>query len=395
MREDELQVLGISNNRKKYKMWAIIAVCLAIVVMLFWLFTTGKTGKELVMTAEGTTISPALQDVADSLLEDKLKEIDGLQGQIIVMEVGTGAIKAIVGQERKFDGCFTSCENFAYQQELGSLAKTASLLAALETGEVKLSDVVDTGNGVWDLGDIVMKDHNWRRGGYELVTLDRALEISSNIGISKAVREAFKGDEQGYFDKLAKMSYGKPDSVVGIIGIKPNKFISPKDSDWTSHSLLWHAIGYNRKMAPIQMLTFYNAIANNGKMVSPTLVPGDISVINEQIAKKENIAEIRRALRQVVTQGLGKLAEAKTISVAGNPATSEVNRVYGEGDSFVSEYQLAFCGYFPAEDPKFSMIVSLNKLGLPASGAFAEPLFRQIADWMYDHGMYKKEKNEK
>ena len=187
MKEDELQVLGTSSNRKRYRIWTIIAVCLAIVVVLFWLFAKSKSEKELVMTTEGTTISPALQEVADSLLDDKLKEVDGLQGQIIVMEVETGAIKAIAGRERRFDGQFQPCKNFGYQQELGSLTKTISLLVALETGKVNLSDVVDTGNGIWEVdNDRVMKDHNWRRGGYNKVTLDRAIEISSNIGISNS-----------------------------------------------------------------------------------------------------------------------------------------------------------------------------------------------------------------
>ena len=136
MREDELQVLGTSNNRKKYKIWAIVAVCLAIVFILLWLFLKGKPDSGLKMTAEGPTISPALQYAVDSLLNDKLEEIDGQQGQVIIMNVQSGEILAMAGRERRYDGKFQPCENFAYQQELGSLMKTVSLLAALETKKV-------------------------------------------------------------------------------------------------------------------------------------------------------------------------------------------------------------------------------------------------------------------
>jgi cell division protein FtsI (penicillin-binding protein 3) len=135
------------------------------------------------------------------------------------------------------------------------------------------------------------------------------------------------------------------------------------------------------------MLTFYNAIANNGKMVKPTLVPGTTEVINEQIAKKENIALMQQTLEHVVSQGLGRKAGSYLIQVAGKTGTSQVNEYY-EGDNTVSEYQLAFCGFFPADAPKYSMIVSMNKLGLPASGGgMAGDLFHYIVEWMIAHEM--------
>jgi cell division protein FtsI (penicillin-binding protein 3) len=142
-------------------------------------------------------------------------------------------------------------------------------------------------------------------------------------------------------------------------------------------------------MAPIQMLTFYNAIANNGKMVKPTLQPGIIKVINEQIASRKNIESIQQALEHVVSQGLGKLAGSKRIKVAGKTGTTHVEEYY-EGDNTVSEYHLAFCGYYPADKPKYSMIVSMNKFGLPASGgAMAGEAFHNIVEWMIDNEMIK------
>lgn len=387
---DELQVLGSDTKQKSLKGIAVVVsvILLAIACLLYNRF--GSTDRSLPMTQEGSTISPALQYVADSLLQDKLKEINGLQGQVIIMNVQTGEILAMVGRERDYEGEFQPCKNFAYQQEQGSLMKTVSLLVALETGKVTLDDVVDTKDGVWIIDDDrTLRDHNWRRGGYGMMTLERALEVSSNIGISKTIWNLFKGHEQDYFNKLDSMNYGQPDSIVGIERLSPTSYHTPKDSDWVNKDIIWSSIGYDWKMAPIQMLTFYNAIANNGKMVKPTLQSGITKVINEQIASRKNIESIQQALEHVVSQGLGKLAGSKRIKVAGKTGTTHVEEYY-EGDNTVSEYHLAFCGYYPADKPKYSMIVSMNKFGLPASGgAMTGEAFHNIVEWMINNEMIK------
>ena len=392
MNNDELQVLGTENRKSNNWKWIVAIACVVLTIVCYLIYNRcSSTGNTLPMSQEGSTISPALQHAADSLLNDKLTEINGLQGQVIIMNVQTGEILAMAGRERNFEGKFQPCQNFAYQQELGALTMTVSLLVGLESGKAHLSDVVDTGNGVWQIDDDrIMKDHNWRRGGYGEVTLDRALGVSSNIGISKTIWSLFKGHEQDYFNKLDSMSFGQLNSIEGIEGLRPSVYSSPKDSDWLNKDILWSAIGYNRKIAPIQMLTFYNAIANNGKMVKPTLVPGTAEVVNEQIAKKENIALMQQTLEHVVSQGLGHKAGSAKILVAGKTGTSQVNEYY-EGDNAVSEYQVAFCGFFPANKPKYSMIVSLNKIGLPASGGgMAGDAFHNIVEWMIDNGMLNK-----
>ena len=391
MNNDELQVLGTENRKSNNWKWIVAIACVILTIVCYLIYNRcSSTGNTLPMSQEGSTISPALQHAADSLLNDKLTEINGLQGQVIIMNVQTGEILAMAGRERNFEGKFQPCQNFAYQQELGALTMTVSLLVGLESGKAHLSDVVDTGNGVWQIDDDrIMKDHNWRRGGYGEVTLDRALGVSSNIGISKTIWSLFKGHEQDYFNKLDSMSFGQPNSIEGIKGLRPSVYSSPKDSDWVNKDILWSAIGYNRKIAPIQMLTFYNAIANNGKMVKPTLIPGNTEVINEQIAKSENVTSMQQTLEHVVSQGVGRNAGSDRIKVAGKTGTSQVNEYY-EGDNTVSEYHLAFCGYFPADKPKYSMIVSLNKLGLPASSVImAGNAFSNIVEWMIDNGMMK------
>ena len=390
MRNDDFQVLGVERKKRQRYRWlvvmlTVVAVGIAVGLGVYWATSpkTVRTGKRM----GDSTIVPELQAVADSLLNAELTLINGLQGQAIVMEVETGEILAMVGRERKFDGTFQPCENFAYQQELGSVAKAASLLAVLETGKMKLSDEVETAGGVWPVEEgLLMRDHNWRRGGYGIISLERVLAVSSNIGMGQAVDKAFHDNQQQFFDLLDKMSFGQPDSIEGISGLKPSSYSSPKDSDWSKWKIWWSAIGFERKMAPIQMLTFYNAIANDGKMVKPTLKTGKVEIINPQIASKANIDSMQVALEHVVSQGLGKKAGSPFVNVAGKTGTSQV-QVYEFGeDSSVDEYLLSFCGYFPANKPKYSIIVSLNKLGLPASGGgMAGVLFHDIVEWMIGH----------
>lgn len=388
MKKAKLQVLYELQNKRLVTCVSILAI-----VAIEGLLLSCSKQPEKIKTGKimgESTIVPELQAAVDSLLNAQMTEIGNcLQGQAIVMEVQTGEILAMTGLERNFEGKFQPCKNFGYQQELGSLTKTASLLAAMESGKAKLSDFVHTGNGVFPVEDgFYMKDHNWRHGGYGSITLGRALEVSSNIGISQAVARAYGSNPQAFFDQLNKMSFGQPETIDGIDGLMPTSYNSPKDKDWKNYHLWWSAIGYERKIAPIQMLTFYNAIANNGKMVKPTLKTGEVEIINPQIASKANIDSMQVALRNVVYKGLGKKAGTPLIWVAGKTGTSQVGEYDMGEDIFVNEYQLAFCGFFPADNPQYSIIVSLNKLGLPASGGgMAGVVFHNIMEWMLCHDM--------
>lgn len=398
MRDDELQVLGAEKKQQKYnKVKVTIIALVALLAIGGGIYYYAISPKQTIKIKTGKkmgdpTIVPELQATVDSILNANMTEIGNcLQGQAIVMEVQTGEILAMSGLERNFEGKFQPCKNFAYQQELGSLMKTASLLTLFERG-IDSTYVVHTGTGVWGVDDNwVLKDHNWRRGGYGDMNIARALEVSSNIGIGVPVWESYKGHEQDFFDDLNQMSYGQPDFINGIEGLKPTTYNSPKDSDWVNKFIIWSAIGYNRKIAPIQMLTFYNAIANDGKMVKPTLKTGEIEIINPQIASKDNIKKMQVILEHVVSQGLGRKAGTPILRVAGKTGTSQVNEYdyYNEVGTPLVEYQLAFCGYFPADKPKYSMIVSINKLGLPASGGgMAGVVFHDIMNWIITHDMH-------
>ena len=329
------------------------------------------------VTAPISTIDSTLQVNATSILESKLSEINAQSGQVIVMEVQTGQIKALVGLTKKDSANYQSCKNFVTRQSTG-LMHPISLLAALETGKVKLSDKVDTGNGIYQVHGRELKDHNWHRGGYGVLTVQEGLTVSSNIATYKSMEKVFGNDVQAYFTLLDKMSYGKPDSIIGITNLQPAYFVTPKDNNWTKTAFAWFCIGYNQLISPIQTLTFYNAIANNGKMVQPQLYKNSVVVINPQIANKASIDSLKQALAFNITDGLGQPAKSDKVAVAGMQGTSSLAT---NENNTKDMYAVEFCGYFPADNPKYSIIVSINKTGLPASGGLmAGDVFRQIVD---------------
>lgn len=202
-----------------------------------------------------STIDSTLQIKATSILENKLTELNALSGQAIVMEVQTGHIKAMVGLERKDSADYQSCENFSQTHE-SALIQPISILAALETGKVKLADTVDVGDGIYICKGDTIKDHNWHRGGYDEISIKQGLASSSNIAVYKTMEKAFGDDAQAYFNLLNKVNYGKPDSIAGIANLKPAYFVTPKDSGWSNTAFAWFCIGYNQTITPIQMLTF-------------------------------------------------------------------------------------------------------------------------------------------
>ena len=343
------------------------------IIVVLSIFTSCQCRQQVILPI--STIDSILQVNATSTLEEKLSEINAQSGQVIVMEVQTGQIKALVGLTKKDSTNYQPCENFSIWQSTG-LMHPISLLAALETGKVKLSDKVDTGNGIYQVHGRELKDHNWHRGGYGELTVQEGLATSSNIAIYKTMEKAFGNNPQSYFDLLANMSYGKPDSITGIANLKPAHIVTPKDNNWTKTAFVWSSIGYNQHVSPIQILTFYNAIANNGKMIQPQLYKDSVVVINPQIASRASIDSLKKALVFNVTDGLGQPAKSDKVLVAGMQGTSSLST---NEDSTKGMYAVEFCGYFPTDNPKYSIIVSINKTGLPASGGLmAGDVFRKI-----------------
>ena len=351
-----------------------------IALIILFLLVSCQSRQQV--TENISTIDSILQVNVTSLLENKLSELDALSGQAIVMEVQSGQIKALVGLTKKDSTNYQSCENFSVWQSTG-LMHPISLLVALETGKVKLSDKVDTGNGIYQVHGRELKDHNWHRGGYGELTVQEGLAASSNIAIYKTMEKAFGNNPQAYFNLLANMSYGKPDSITGIANLKPAHFITPKDNNWAKSDFAWSSIGYNQQISPIQILTFYNAIANNGKMIQPQLYKDSVVVINPQIASRASIDSLKKALVFNITDGLCQPAKSDKVVVAGMQGTSSLST---NEDSTKDMYAVEFCGYFPTDNPKYSIIVSINKAGLPASGELmAGDVFKKIVGLLFPY----------
>ena len=242
-----------------------------------------------------STIDSTLQVKATSILENKLTELNALSGQAIIMETQTGHIKAMVGVERKDSADYQPCENFSQAHE-SALMHLISILAALETGKVKLADTVDVGDGIYICKEDTIKDHNWHRGGYGEITIKQGLACSSNITIVQAILKAFKDSPMDYLKHLHQMSMGDLENMKGFETLQPISF-KTNDSIWHDTDLIYTCIGYNQTITPIQMLTFYNAIANNGKMIQPQLYKDSTTVINPQIASQANIDSLKQALK--------------------------------------------------------------------------------------------------
>ena len=348
-----------------------------------------------------TTIDVGIQDLAERALVQELKEPDvhGDVGVAIVMEVATGDIKAIVNMEKCGDGEYRERKNHAVSDlmEPGSVFKTASIMVALDDGVVDTTARVETAGGVWPMYGREMRDHNWRRGGYGMLTLPQTLMVSSNIGVSRIIDDHYRNCPEKYVEGIHRLGLAD-DLKLPIAGSSPAKTRMPKKDkrgkqyvNWSKTTLPWMSIGYETQVPPISTVTFYNAIANNGKMMRPRLVKAvmkDGEVIKEfspvvmrsSICKSKTLGEIQTILEHVVSQGLGKRAGSPSFKVAGKTGTAQVAKGGGYKMGTV-HYLLSFAGYFPADAPRYSCIVCIQKSGLPASGGgMSGKVFHDIAE---------------
>ena len=348
-----------------------------------------------------TTIDVGIQDLAERALVQELKEPDvhGDVGVAIVMEVATGDIKAIVNMAKCGDGEYRERKNHAVSDlmEPGSVFKTASIMVALDDGVVDTTARVETAGGVWPMYGREMRDHNWRRGGYGMLTLPQTLMVSSNIGVSRIIDDHYRNCPEKYVEGIHRLGLAD-DLKLPIAGSSPAKIRMPKKDkrgkqyvNWSKTTLPWMSIGYETQVPPISTVTFYNAIANNGKMMRPRLVKAVMKdgegikevrpvVMRSSICKSKTLGEIQTILEHVVSQGLGKRAGSPSFKVAGKTGTAQVAKGGGYKMGTV-HYLLSFAGYFPADAPRYSCIVCIQKSGLPASGGgMSGKVFHDIAE---------------
>ena len=342
-----------------------------------------------------TTIDVGIQDLAERAVIDELKLIGGDVGVAIVMEVETGDIKAIVNMESCGNGQYREMKNRAVSDllEPGSVFKTASIMVCLDDGKCDTTKRVETASGIWTMYGRPMKDHNYHKGGYGTLTLPQTLHYSSNIGVSRIVDEYYHNQPEKFVEGIYRT--GLADNLeIPLMGSSPARIRMPqKDktgrhwANWSNTALPWMSIGYESQVPPISTLTFYNAIANNGRMMRPRFVKqvvknGEVIneyppvVLREHIAKPQTIKKIQPILEQVVSIGTGKNARSKSFKVAGKTGTAQIWTKAGK----TSAYLLSFVGYFPADAPRYSCIVCIQKRGMPASGGMSAKVFHHISE---------------
>ena len=348
-------------------------------------------GKDIV-----TTLNVNIQDIAHHSLLRQLEYYEAEHGCVVVMETKTGEVKAISNLGRSSEGKYYEKRNYAVYEshEPGSAFKLMAMVAALESGAIDTSTIVDTGTGRYRMHGRYINDS--KRGGYGEISAARALEVSSNIAFARLIEENFGDNPEKFINSLYKMNLNDKLGLP-IKGEGAPLIPGPEHSLWSKNALPSIAYGYNLKLTPLQTLTFYNAIANNGEMVKPRFVKEirswnkhvesfEKEVINKAICSKETVAKIQEMLKNVVFRGTGRKLYSEDFSMAGKTGTARVE--YGNYEEWLKnkKYISSFTGYFPAENPKYSCIVVIHKpntktgfYGADVSG----PVFKDIAQKIY------------
>ncbi len=338
-----------------------------------------------------TNIDLDIQSMAHQTLLKQLQKFEAEHGSLVIMDVKSGAVKAIVNLGRTSNGNYIEKRNYAVfeNHEPGSTFKLFSIMALLEDKRVDSSDVVDTGNGVYKIYQKNVRDSH--RHGLGKLTVKQVFEKSSNVGVVKLIYENYKNNPQKFVNRL--YNFGLHEKVhIDIKGEGKPYIPDPKDEKWSGISLPWMAYGYGVEMTDIQMLTYYNAIANNGKMMKPFLVQKIKSfdhtiknfkpkILNNSIASTKTIYKMQDMLRGVVTDGTAKNINSPYVKIAGKTGTAQTEYWKGKG-----QYIASFVGYFPADDPQYSMIVVIHKPN-PEKGYYgnivAAPVFKTMAEYIY------------
>lgn len=351
-----------------------------------------ENGKDVV-----TTIDINLQDVAENELLNKLTETGASYGCVVLMEVGTGEVKALANLTRGKDGKYYESLNHAVgsKAEPGSTFKLMSLVAGIEDGLISPSQLEDGANGIKSFCDgRTIRDVHGAGGS---VSIQQAFESSSNVVIATAVNNAYKGRPQKLYDRFKAMHLTEP-TGIDIRGEANPNIKDPSKSYWSCTSIPWMAHGYELELTPLQTLTFYNAIANNGKMMKPLLVKEirkhDVVVekfapvvLAESVCSPATAAKARKMMEGVVSgeHGTGKKLRECLFTVGGKTGTAVINRAGGFNADGTKAYNASFCGYFPADKPKYSCIVFISNPvnGQIYGGEVAMPVFKAVADKVY------------
>lgn len=340
-----------------------------------------------------TTIDVNIQDVAEAALLKALEKHEANHGTAVVMEVKTGQIKAIANLGRIGDNGYWEKYNYAIGEatEPGSTMKAATMMALLEDGLVNPSDSIDIGYGETFFHGQRMQDAKLHNLGK--VTVQRAFELSSNVGISKLAYRHYAQRPEVFIQHL-KSFHLHEKTGIEISGEGQPVINNPGDPGWSMISIPWMSVGYEVRVTPLQMLTFYNAIANGGKMMKPYLVQSinrygqpikhySPRVVDEAICSEATIKQLQAMLVGVVDSGTAHYRVYNPqYKIAGKTGTAQI----AQGSSgYAKVYQSSFVGYFPADAPRYSIIVVVTapSRGIYYGGSVAGPVFREISDKIY------------
>ena len=344
-----------------------------------------------------TTIDVDIQDVAEHSLMQQLKKFDAEYGVALLMEVKTGAVRAIVNLHRSSEGKYSE-EYYNYAvgnlSEPGSTFKLANVMDLLEDGYVLPEDTINTFKGTYKFYNCEMKDSN--KEGHGLITVAEGFEVSSNIAFSRLAMKYYKDNPQRFVDRLR--TFGLCDSLC--LDVKGEQSTDMKDygeSTWSGTTLPWMSIGYEVRLTPMQLLTFYNAVANGGVMMRPMLVQSldrngapvktfRPKVLRSSIASSSTIRKVKEMLKGVVEKGTAKNISNTPYKIAGKTGTAQIARGKGGygGDNSPKDYLASFAGFFPADKPMYTCVVMVSGPKYNFYGnVVAGSVFKDIADRVY------------
>ncbi|RRD77738.1 PASTA domain-containing protein [Alloprevotella sp. OH1205_COT-284] len=339
-----------------------------------------------------TTLDVETQDIVENVLRDHLRKLDALAGMCILMEVKSGDIKAISSISRLKNRKYAEIEPRAVTNlmEPGSVVKPMSFMVAMDDGKITMKTTFDTGSGVREMYGRKMRDANWRKGGDGMLSVPEMIKKSSNVGVSALIDRAYASNPDRFVEGLYRIGIAE-DLHIPIPGYKKPRirFRREDPSRWYRTTLPWMSVGYETQIPPISTLTFYNGVANGGKLVCPRFVSairrGDevveefpTKVLREQMCKPEVLRNIQICLEGVVGKntGTGAAAYSKYFSIAGKTGTAQI----WERGRLTSRYLVSFAGYFPANKPRYSMIVCIEKEYPAYGGGHCGPIFKKVAE---------------
>jgi cell division protein FtsI (penicillin-binding protein 3) len=358
-----------------------------------------------------TTIDINIQDVAENALLKTLLKNNASHGCAILMEVKTGEIKAIANLTRngKDSSSYSYSENLNYAigsaTEPGSTFKLASYLAVMDDFDVSLEEKIHVGNGEVTYYNKTIKDSHAPESA--ILTLQRAFEVSSNCAVAKTITKYYSKNPQQYVNKLKSFHLNEK-LGISIPGEANPLIKETKSNDWSGLTLPQMSYGYESLITPLQTLTLYNTIANDGKMVRPrfekaikrngiTIKTFKTEIIEEQIVKKSTIKKAKQMLEGVVQNGTGKNLNITAFKVGGKTGTAQIAKIgfkkgtskTAYGDAGNRDYQASFVGYFPADKPLYTCIVIINSPsnGIYYGGLVAGPVFKEIAEKVYSNSL--------